>query len=99
MLAIMLVNCGLVITYVWFCVTTIQGRLARFAQTDALTGVLNRRALEIEADREMARGEQGERSVVLFAIDLEHFKRGNDTFGHRGGDLGLGEMGQKWGRG
>ncbi len=92
MLAIMLVNCGLVITYVWFCVTTIQGRLARFAQTDALTGVLNRRALEIEADREMARCEQGESSVMLFAIDLDHFKRVNDTFGHRGGDLALREL-------
>src|SRR6266702_2121306 len=82
----------LVITYVWFCVTMIQGRLARFAQTDALTGVLNRRALEIEADREMARCEQGESSVVLFAIDLDHFKRVNDTFGHRGGDLALREL-------
>ena len=92
MLAVMLLNCGLVITYVWFCVTTIQGRLARFAQTDALTGVLNRRALEIEADREMARCEQGESSVVLFAIDLDHFKRVNDTFGHRGGDLALREL-------
>ena len=92
MLAIMLLNGCLVMTYVWFCVTTIQGRLARFAQTDALTGVLNRRALEIAADREMARCEQGEGSVVLFAIDLDHFKMVNDTFGHRGGDLALREL-------
>jgi diguanylate cyclase (GGDEF)-like protein len=92
MLAIMLLNCGLVITYVWFCVTMIQGRLARFAQTDALTGALNRRAMEVEADREMARCEQGLGSVMLFAIDLDHFKRVNDTFGHRGGDLALREL-------
>jgi diguanylate cyclase (GGDEF)-like protein len=92
MLAIMLLNGCLVMTYAWFCVTMIQGRLARFAQTDALTGVLNRRALEIAADREMARCEQGKGSVVLFAIDLDHFKRVNDVFGHRGGDLALREL-------
>src|SRR5258708_20379182 len=83
---------GRVMTCGWVWVKKIQGRLARFAQTDALTGVLNRRALEIEADREMARCEQGESSVMLFAIDLDHFKRVNDTFGHRGGDLALREV-------
>lgn len=92
MQAIMLLNSCLVMTYVWFCVTIIQDRLARFAQTDSLTGAMNRRALEIEADRGMARCERGMGSVVLFAIDLDHFKTVNDTFGHRGGDMALRQL-------
>ena len=52
------------------------------AMTDSLTGLLNRRALEIEMHDLIRRG--GEFSVIV--ADLDHFKRLNDTLGHQSGD-------------
>jgi diguanylate cyclase (GGDEF)-like protein len=91
-LAEMLLNGFLVMTYMWFCVTEMQGALTRFAGTDALTGVLNRRALEAEAEREIARCARSGASLSLFAIDIDRFKKVNDTLGHRGGDRALVEL-------
>ncbi len=61
----------------------------RRAQTDPLTGVLNRRSLierlEIACARAKARG----LPIALLFIDLDHFKQINDTFGHQAGDACL----------
>jgi diguanylate cyclase (GGDEF)-like protein len=61
-------------------------RLERLATTDELTGVLNRRGFEAELQRtlDLAR-RHGETGVLLF-IDLDDFKRVNDTYGHAAGD-------------
>jgi diguanylate cyclase (GGDEF)-like protein len=58
----------------------------RLAQTDALTGCLNRRSLEpaIEDLVETARASGGE--VLVMMIDLDKFKRSNDLHGHKVGD-------------
>jgi diguanylate cyclase (GGDEF)-like protein len=61
----------------------------RHAQTDPLTGVLNRRSLverlEAACERARARG----LPIALLFIDLDHFKEINDTFGHLAGDACL----------
>lgn len=61
----------------------------RHAQTDALTGVLNRRSLierlEVACARARARG----LPIALLFIDLDHFKEINDTWGHPAGDACL----------
>lgn len=54
------------------------------ADTDPLTGLLNRRSFEARATRML----QGEDCTVVMA-DLDHFKRLNDTFGHSAGDKAL----------
>jgi len=57
------------------------------AQTDALTGLANRRALEGAIRRAMDRfRDRGEPATVLF-IDIDHFKPVNDTYGHAQGDV------------
>jgi diguanylate cyclase (GGDEF)-like protein len=63
--------------------------LQRLARTDGLTGVLTRRALEAEAARllEVCRRQAIPCSVLM--VDLDHFKRLNDTHGHGGGDEAL----------
>lgn len=61
-------------------------RIASLLATDPLTGCLNRRGLEHALERELARaGRRGERISVV-AIDLDRFKRVNDTLGHQAGD-------------
>jgi diguanylate cyclase (GGDEF)-like protein len=58
----------------------------RNAQTDPLTGALNRRALLARADRMLARHEYAGTPLCLLFLDLDHFKALNDRFGHSAGD-------------
>jgi len=69
-----------------------NAQLARAAVTDALTGALNRGATirRLAEEFERSRREGLELSVVM--LDLDHFKRINDTFGHAAGDRALQEF-------
>lgn len=58
------------------------------ADTDPLTGALNRRGLEAVADRCIAATEEPE-TLHLLALDIDHFKAVNDTYGHPAGDVAL----------
>jgi two-component system, sensor histidine kinase LadS len=59
------------------------------AQTDPLTGVLNRRSLIERLDAACARARARGLPIALLFIDLDHFKQINDTFGHQAGDACL----------
>ncbi len=61
----------------------------RRAQTDPLTGVLNRRSLIERLDAACARAKARGLPIALLFIDLDHFKQINDTFGHPAGDACL----------
>ena len=63
------------------------------AITDPLTGLLNRRYLREFLPREMQRAARSKASLALVMIDLDYFKRINDTFGHDAGDVVLRELG------
>jgi diguanylate cyclase (GGDEF)-like protein len=63
--------------------------LRRLATTDGLTGVLNRSALLAAGQREMTWVRPAGQAVVLLMIDVDHFKRINDRYGHAGGDRAL----------
>jgi diguanylate cyclase len=60
--------------------------LAKFALTDALTGLPNRRALQDELGRLLARAARDGSYVIVGMIDLDDFKRVNDEHGHVAGD-------------
>jgi two-component system cell cycle response regulator len=64
-------------------------RLADAARTDVLTGLLNRRGFEELIELELERARRGNRPLVLAVADIDHFKRLNDSFGHRVGDGAL----------
>jgi len=60
--------------------------LEQQAHHDALTGILNRRAFIERAEIEAARAGRHRRPVGLLLLDIDHFKRVNDTYGHYAGD-------------
>ncbi len=61
-------------------------RIEHMAQTDALTGVLNRRGLEILGAEALRKSLSQGRPASVIMLDLDHFKRVNDTLGHVAGD-------------
>ncbi|MDH0862933.1 GGDEF domain-containing protein [Mitsuaria sp. GD03876] len=63
-------------------------RVRHLTRRDALTGLLNRRALEEHLARMQALVERGRANAVL-VLDVDHFKRINDELGHAGGDAAL----------
>ena len=56
------------------------------ARTDALTGLLNRRGFETQMAFAMALARRSTRPLSVIAVDVDHFKRVNDTYGHEAGD-------------
>jgi len=64
-------------------------RLHDKAVRDALTGLYNRGYLEESLDREESRARRSNQSLGVMMIDIDHFKRCNDTFGHAAGDAVL----------
>ncbi|MDR3387587.1 MAG: GGDEF domain-containing protein [Rudaea sp.] len=66
--------------------------LARQAQHDNLTGLANRSKFDELLKRALARTERNGRSLGLLYIDIDHFKKINDTFGHAIGDAVLREF-------
>jgi diguanylate cyclase (GGDEF)-like protein len=67
----------------------VVARLADAARTDPLTGLLNRRGFEELVSLELERALRSDRPLGLLVGDLDHFKRVNDTLGHRAGDEAL----------
>lgn len=53
---------------------------------DPLTGLLNRRGLDIQSEVFNSRAENGPMPVCVIVLDIDHFKRINDTWGHEAGD-------------
>ncbi len=64
-------------------------QLSKLAALDPLTGIFNRRTFFDLALRQYSLHGRQQRSLALLMIDLDHFKRINDTYGHRKGDQAL----------
>jgi diguanylate cyclase (GGDEF)-like protein/PAS domain S-box-containing protein len=56
------------------------------AETDGLTGVMNRRSFDVRLEQELARGQSEQQPVSLIIFDVDEFKAYNDTLGHPAGD-------------
>lgn len=81
-------QCGAIVSYVWMTASLLRGDLAVQASTDPLTGLLNRRAMDVAAAQILASTSAAHPTSAI-AIDLNDFKRINDTFGHGCGDSAL----------
>ncbi|SFV10082.1 EAL domain-containing protein [Pseudoduganella namucuonensis] len=64
-----------------------QERIHRLAHHDPLTGLDNRLSLNLRLDQTLAQARRGQGMAAVMFIDLDHFKKINDTHGHQTGDL------------
>jgi diguanylate cyclase len=69
-------------------------QLVDLSSRDALTGLANRRNFELALAREVDRVARSGESALLLMVDIDHFKRVNDTHGHGAGDLVIRAVGQ-----
>jgi len=72
-----------------------RARLLRSGLTDFLTGFHNRRYLHARLREELARAQRARHALVCLMIDVDHFKRINDQYGHLAGDAVLREVAQR----
>ena len=72
-----------------------RARLLRSGFTDVLTGWHNRRYLQVRLKEELARACRHGSNLVCLMLDIDHFKRVNDTWGHSAGDAVLQELAQR----
>jgi diguanylate cyclase (GGDEF)-like protein len=56
---------------------------------DSLTGLFNRHFMQISLERELSRAARRKQTLAVFMMDLDHFKKFNDTYGHAAGDTVL----------
>ncbi|HWC48456.1 MAG TPA: sensor domain-containing diguanylate cyclase [Solirubrobacterales bacterium] len=72
------------------------GKVQDMATHDSLTGLYNRRVLEEQLPREMARARRTGSPLCVALIDIDHFKAYNDAHGHLAGDEVLRECARAW---
>src|SRR5439155_22421201 len=72
----------------------LEQRLSETARIDPLTGVLGRRAFHEQAERELGRARRHRLPLACVMIDIDFFKKINDTYGHPAGDEVLKEIAQ-----
>lgn len=68
---------------------SLRDTLRHQSTVDPLTGLYNRRFFDESLKRELARAQRSRSACSVVMVDLDHFKRVNDTYGHEGGDLVL----------
>jgi diguanylate cyclase (GGDEF)-like protein len=68
--------------------------LRQLASTDFLTGLLSRRQAELLLEHGAARARRSGSPLGFIMIDLDHFKKVNDTYGHQAGDAALAHVGK-----
>ena len=65
----------------------LEAELFHQASTDSLTGIINRRYFQNQAEQEVRRSRRFARDMTVMMIDIDHFKPINDTYGHAAGDI------------
>lgn len=81
------------ITMVGRAYNRMRGKLEAVVLTDSLSGCYNRRGFDQMVARELARAVRGGHVTAILALDIDHFKKVNDDFGHLTGDEVLREIG------
>lgn len=80
---------GLAMSYMWVGNLRMHSELERNAMTDPLTGLFNRRALDVLGARELERLRRSQLPCSALMLDVDRFKQINDGLGHAAGDASL----------
>jgi diguanylate cyclase len=72
--------------------TTEIEQVSKTAQQDHLTGTLNRRGMDNAFEREFGRADRASTPVSVALLDIDHFKKLNDSLGHDAGDVALAHL-------
>ncbi len=80
---------GLALSFLWVSSLRMEEELEQQAMTDPLTGLFNRRALDMIGPRELQRGVRKNLPCSALMMDIDRFKDINDTLGHAAGDASL----------
>jgi len=67
----------------------LRTRLESQSIRDPLTGLFNRHFMQISLERELSRAARRHQTLAIYMLDVDHFKKFNDTYGHAAGDLAL----------
>ena len=89
----LILNAGAGFGLIWLAQALHRRELNRMAQTDSLTGLLNRRAFEEILARELRRSQHGATPLAILLVDIDRFKNVNDTWGHQAGDVVIRRVG------
>ncbi len=81
------------LTIVGRAYNAMRAQLATIVLTDPLSGCMNRRGFEEALTREAARAARAGSPIALLSLDVDFFKRINDSFGHLAGDAVIRELG------
>ncbi|HET7585082.1 MAG TPA: GGDEF domain-containing protein [Gemmatimonadaceae bacterium] len=82
------------VTMVGRAYNRVREQLATMVHTDPLSGCYNRRGLEQRLERELRRASRSRAELALLVLDIDYFKRVNDTFGHLAGDAVVQQVGE-----
>ncbi|MBV8500981.1 MAG: GGDEF domain-containing protein [Paucibacter sp.] len=80
--------------FVYLSMERAEQRYREMAMSDVLTGLPNRRAITEELERCVSRARRDGELVGVVLLDIDHFKRVNDSFGHQAGDVVLRSVAQ-----
>jgi diguanylate cyclase (GGDEF)-like protein len=80
---------GIAFGFFWMTTAKLMTNLDELASTDPLTRLYNRRVFMKWCERELERSRERESVFSILVLDLDHFKRVNDRFGHAAGDVAL----------
>lgn len=77
---------GMAFGFFWMTATILTSKLEQMASTDPLTRVYNRRVFLDWCEKELSRARRTVTPFAILILDLDHFKKINDNFGHHAGD-------------
>jgi diguanylate cyclase (GGDEF)-like protein len=83
---------GLISYYFRLASITLEQELEKLANTDSLTGLYNRRRMQKMLEMQLSLSSRKESDFTLIFVDIDHFKKFNDTYGHSCGDYILCEV-------
>lgn len=85
----LILTCAITPCFLWMLARQLDAELLRYASRDTLTGLANRRVVWEQGQVRLAQAARQHRALAVLMIDVDHFKKVNDSWGHAAGDAVL----------